>query len=455
MTRLPHPITRGQSAGAPADPEAPLPWDGLLICMAAMLLVSVARLHSLVPGLDMIRPALLLSGLSLLLYFTRPSPLRALKYLKHPFAYLMLFIAIWALLGVPVALFKSNSLKFLLEEFFRTGVMVILLAACVRSLHDVRRLLMTLAIGGMVFSLFAALPAGFNAVSAGGYDPNDSSMFIVLTMPLTAYFLIREPRLMLKLVFAAALVVCTIAVVRTGSRGGFLALVAIAGYTIFFFQGIKPIFRLGTVGMLALVLALAGSQEFWDKMESINDPTDYNYTDPLGRKAVWARAREYMVQNPVFGVGINNFSTAEGVHPYAVARKEAGYGWKWSVAHSIWYQTGAELGFPGLAAFAGIFLAGAYYLRRMARRVRATPGSPQHQEAAGLASALIGSMVAIAVAGTFLSLAYSSMVWAVFGLILGLLKVMRFRSTGNASWQPAAAVRRVRRTAFPAHAGLR
>jgi O-antigen ligase len=169
-------------------------------------------------------------------------------------------------------------------------------------------------------------------------------MFIVLTMPLTAYFLIRDRRPAMKLVFAAGLLICTVAMVRTDSRGGFVALVAVGAYMLFFFHGIKPAFRLLSVAAIAGVLALSATTQFWDRMQSINDPDDYNYTSPTGRKAIWSRARGYMVENPVLGLGINNFAAAEGRSDIASGRAERDRGFKWSVAHSIWYTVGAELG---------------------------------------------------------------------------------------------------------------
>jgi putative inorganic carbon (hco3(-)) transporter len=427
-------------AAPPVDPARPQPWDALLICMAAFVLVSIARTHSFVPGMNAIRPGLLLAGLSLVLYFAQSDRARALGHLKHPLSALMLFIVVWATVGAPFALVIGRSVSFLLDNLFRTGVFVILLAACVRDLHDVRRLLMTMSVGGMIYALFAALPAVVRSgVGAGGYDPNDSAMFIALTIPITVYFLIRERRLAFRLLFAVALLVCTVAMVRTDSRGGFLALAAVIVYTVFFFQGIKPVFRAATAGVIALVLAFAATGDFWDRMRSINDPEDYNYTADSGRKAIWARARGYMRANPVLGIGIANFPAAEGRSDIAMGRAEEGRGFKWSVAHSIWYTVGPELGFPGLAAFVGMFLTAALYLRRIGRLARASPYVAWLQDAGGMAAALLGSLVAIAVAGTFLSMAYHPMVWGVFALVLGLLKALRFQGVDvSRGWKPSA-----------------
>jgi O-antigen ligase len=413
-------------AGAQPAWLAPQPWDALLICLAVYILIAMARVHAFIPGMAAIRPGLIIAGVSIVLALGKLSGTRGFEHLRHPYGMLMLFFVAWAAIGAPFAFVLGRSVSFLLDHFFRTGVLVLLLALSVRNFHDVRRLAMILAMGGMVFAYFAALPAAFRRVGGGGYDPNDSAMFMVLTLPLIVHFLMRERRLALKILLGLAVVLCVVGVVRTGSRGGFLAFGVVLCYMIFFFNGVKPILRVLTVGGVAGVMAFAAGAEYWDTMRSITDPDDYNYTSTTGRKAIWARARGYMLENPIMGAGINNFVSMEGRSDAAMSRADSGRGFKWSAPHSHWYQVGVELGFPGLFAFAGLFVGGAVYLRRMMRYARRVPHDPLLTEASGLASALIGSLLGVAVAGSFLSNAYGPMTWGLFGLVLGFLKVMRF-----------------------------
>jgi putative inorganic carbon (hco3(-)) transporter len=278
----------------------------------------------------------------------------------------------------------------------------------------------------MVFSVFAALPAGFRNVGGGGYDPNDSAMFIASAFPLIMYFMIQERRFVMKVLFALAMVVCVVAIIRTGSRGGFLGFAAVIGYIVFFFRGVKPLFRFATVLGVVGVMAVSAGSEYWETMETINDADDYNQTSLTGRKAIWERARGYVRENPVFGVGVQNFSFAESRHPVIAESIERGRGFKYSAAHSMWYQVATETGLPGFAGFAGLFLMSIFYLRRISAWARALPENRTLQESAGLASALIGSLVAAMVAGSFLSNAYWAMVWGLFALVIGLMKVLRF-----------------------------
>jgi O-antigen ligase len=427
------------------------------VCMAAFLLVSVARIHTLLPGLDGLRPGLLLAGVAVLLYLTNGHARRSLKHLKHPLAASMSFLVLWAGIGSTTALYITNSVETLIGSFLSTLILTLLLAACVRSSDDVRRLLMTLAVGGIVFSLMVALPAvDRSGVRAGGYDPNYSAMFIVLTMPLILYFLIAERRAAFKVLFAIGLVVCTIGMIRSDSRGGFLALVAVVGYSLIFMRGVKPSWRIATVAAAVAVIGFTASDGYWERMRSINDPDDYNYHSPTGRKAIWERARGYIAENPWFGVGISNFSVAEGRHPMIVASIESGRGFKYSDSHSVWYKTATELGIPGFIAYVMMFIIAFWHLRRIVMRARASPKDRLAKQNAGVASALIGSLIAVAVAGTFLSNAYSAMIWALFGLSLGLFKVSRWESGSESTvrQQPLLQSRWRRCVERPANSGV-
>ncbi len=431
-------------------------WDALLVCVAAFMLIAMARVHAVVPGIAAIRPAILIGVLCLALYFGSKVRERAIHHLKHPLAWLALGFFFWAALGAPFGLYPGNSVRFIFGNMLRVAILFMLVAAVVRNLHDVRRLLMTLAIGGMVFALFATGGA-FRAVGGGGYDPNDSAMFIASTIPIGVYFALRERRYLYKALFVIGLMLCVVAIVRTGSRGGFLAFAAVTAYILVFFKGVKPVHRLISVVAVVGIMGVAANTQYWDTIRTIQDPNDYNLTSPTGRKAIWERARGYMVQHPVFGVGVMNFSVAEGQHPMIAASIARGRGFKYSAAHSMWYQVGAETGFPGLALFVGVFGLSIFYLRRLIRIAKASPHSSQLQDTAGYASAIIGSILALMVSGTFLSNAYWAMVWGPVALALGLLKVMRFQGIdvvgGKARTRPVTTTGHAPRRAL--HSGWR
>ena len=422
-------------------PSRALPWDLLLIAAAALILISVGRLHSFIPGAGAFRPALLAALLAIPALVLNHRGSRRIELLRSPLGYAMGFIFLWATLGAPFALYQGHAVRSLLEGFYRTGIVVLVIAASVRNVRDVERLLKVFALGAIAFSVLGA-GQGFRVFGGGGYDPNDAALFVVSGLPLVAYFLVRSRTLIGRLLFGFGLLACVSAVVLSGSRGGYIALGAVFAFILVGFKGIKAPVRIGMVAALAGAVAFSATGDFWERLESINDPDDYNLHSPGGRIAVWKRGMEYMAANPLLGVGIGNFPVAESQHPSIRADIAMGIGRKYSSAHSIWVQAGADLGVPGLVALLLVIWFSVRLLWSMDRLpggLRAR-GDPDLKVMSEMGRPLIGVLLAVAVGGTFLSHFYSGTLWMPLALVLGLQKVLklRVREVAFAGRYPAA-----------------
>ena len=108
---------------------------------------------------------------------------------------------------------------------------------------------------------------------------------------------------------------------------------------------------------------------------------------------------------------------ADTVMSIALERQEQGMGFKWSAAHNSFIQIGAELGVLGLALMLFAIKSGVTGLNRMAKRARSLG------EIAGSAQAVQGALIGFCVAGSFVSFAYSSLIYWIFGVAIGILKL--------------------------------
>jgi O-antigen ligase len=424
-------------------PSRALPWDLLLVAAAALILISVGRLHSFIPGAGALRPALLAAVLAVPALILNHRGARQIKLLRTRLGYAMGFIFLWAAIGAPFALYPGYAVRSFLEGFLRTGIIVLVIAASVRNVRDVERLLRVFALGAIAFAMLGT-GQGFRVFGGGGYDPNDAAMFVVSAIPVVVYFLVRSKSVLWKLVFGFGVLTCVSAVVLSGSRGGYLALAAVIAFVLIGFRGIKLPVRAGVVAILAGAVTFSATGDFWERLESINDPDDYNRHSPGGRVNVWKRGIGYMAASPIVGVGLSNFRVAEGQHPSIAQDIADGRGRKYSAAHSIWVQIGADLGVPGLVAFLLMFGMATRLLwttDRLAGGLRAR-GDPDVKAVSEMGRPLIGVLLAVAVAGSFLSHAYMATVWMPFALVLGLQKVLylRNRQVARARVQPAMAV---------------
>ena len=117
---------------------------------------------------------------------------------------------------------------------------------------------------------------------------------------------------------------------------------------------------------------------------------------------------------------------AEGQSDLARANAAEGKGFKWSVAHNSFLETGAELGIPGLLVFIAMLGVTGFSLTRLSPRGRFAPWISRREMA--LAQMLIGALIGFTFAGFFVSAEYFAYLYFMLGLSVGLVKLVRMRA---------------------------
>lgn len=418
---------------APAPPIAAavrspgLPWDLLLLCTAGHILTAVGRVHQLFPVIEVLRPALLTGLLATALYLFDRREIRRPHHLAVPTTKLLVAFLVWMILSVPGALVLGNSVDLVFGNFVKTVLMFLLVAGAVRATRDVERLVFVYLLGATVYAavVITRFDLGAGADWRLGrlyyYDANDLATFLVTAMPFGLYFLHTARRTSVRLLAALALAVLAVGFVYTGSRGGFIALMAVACFIVLRYSAIPLRRRLSASVLLAVVVIATASDQYWEQMGTILSDDDYNRTDETGRMQIWSRGLGYILQHPLLGVGPSNFQTAEGtISPFA-DRQQFGVGVRWSAAHNSYIQVGAELGIPGLGLFVGVIASAFLALGRLRAPGGVSPGPQDRRPQLGqvLTAALLGFVVG----AFFLSLAYSEMLYTLTAFAVGLQKV--------------------------------
>jgi O-antigen ligase len=406
-------------------PASPGHWDLLLVCVGAYVLTAVGRVHQLFPALQALRPAVLAGLLAIGLFATDRSQARRGIRLWCATTRWLLALLFWMALSVPGALVVGSSLDLVVDNFVKTVAMYLVIVGCVRGARDVERLTAVYLLGAVVYAAVVLLRfdvgggEGWRLGRLYYYDANDFATFAVTAMPLALYFLHAPGRASRRALAAAGLGVLVVAFVRSGSRGGFVALVATGAFVLLRYRAVRLRWRLAALALVALALLGTASDTYWRQMGTIVSDTDYNHTEESGRLQIWWRGIGYMLQHPVLGVGPNNFAAAEGtLSPFAF-RQQFGVGVRWNAAHNTFVQVGAELGVVGLALFLALVASAFAALRRAGRadpRVFG-PAAPRAELSQAITAALIG----FAVGAFFLSLAYAEMLYTLcaFAAALG------------------------------------
>lgn len=395
----------------------------LLVYVAGVLVITaVARIHHFIPGLHVIRPISLAMLIGLIAWGAKNTGWRNLKRLDHPLGRIMGFLVIWAILGIPVSVFPGASFNFVKDKVLSTVVLVFLLAVSVRSVSDVLFLIRIYVFGAAIYGLLASDASAFRGLGEGSYDANDAAMYMVGGVPL-ALLCMQVAKGWRKLIYLVLMVPMVQAFSIGGSRGAFLAFAAVLLYSLFFFRGTRVFVRAGLLAVVVAVGIGAGNEYYLQQIKSIgNLGEDYNATEVTGRKGLWTRGVGYMLSNPVTGLGVAAFPFADGNSAAVRTLNDMGIGTTWAAPHSSWVEAGAEMGIPGLVAFVAGFLIPVVGFHRRATRYRKTRDPARLQEAT-VCEGMVAHLLALAVAGTFLTQAWGAFVWVAWAFCLGLMKV--------------------------------
>jgi O-antigen ligase len=400
-------------------------WDLLPVCLAVYIAAAVGRIHEVFPVLMPLKPALVAGALAIGLYLLDRSRQRAARTLRSATTNCLILLVLWSALSVPGALNQGLAFQ-TWTDLARAIVMCFVVAASVRRAADVERLMLvyfvvTVVYVAVVLSRFELGAESWRLGKLYYYDANDLATLIVTAMPCGLYFVLAHRSRLQRVLAGVGLAVLAVGLIRSGSRGGFLAFLAVCAFVLVRVTTIPVRARLAGLVVILVVVFGAASDQYWKQMQTIVRPQDdYNLTSDEGRVRIWERGIGYMSDNPVFGVGAKNFPIAEGTLSPQARLQERGKGVRWGAAHNTYIQAGVELGIPGLVLFLGVLGTAFASLRRTARR--ALWVHPAGDDVSRLAQSLMTALVGFIVGAFFLSLAYTDMLYILVAFALGLAK---------------------------------
>lgn len=331
---------------------------------------------------------------------------------------------------IPLSLYAGLSFKFWREVILQSGGLALIVAMSTRGIEDVRRIAGVFVVCIAFYSVMILRTFGVNLnvrfENLYSYDTNDFAHVVVCALPLAVYFALSSRRLVARGFFWLVTLLYLMILIKSGSRGGFLGLVAVGVSALVAWRAVSFPQRLGALLVAAAFLSVFASGMFLSRIASLgNATTDYNVTDETGRIQAWKRGIGYMADNPILGVGANAFIVAEGtISDLAIRAKAQGQNVKWMAPHNSFVEVGAETGIPGLLLF--LYLAG-YLLRRSYWLGSGSLLGTSTRQAL-LGGAIFLSLVGFYVTAFFLSQAYSSVLYLLAGLLCPLLGATNARS---------------------------
>lgn len=401
--------------------RAPAP-ASLRIVLAIFTLFTVGRFGDVVPFLYVIPIGKICAALSLVLTITSMPRWQLRAATAHTTMKAVGLIGILAVISIPTSVWPGNSFAFLRAGLLPVLVFFFVTAVGLVDRRTLRTVVTVLVLGvGISAAKVLVKPQFLEAgrVLTGSLDPNDTAALLVLTMPL-ALVLAADRAIWRKALFGGLALVMVAALVKTGSRGGVLGLLAVGACTVWFAPPRRRMLFGAAVVAGGFVFAASADQAMRERfLGTFSREENYNFTAREGRLEIWKRGVGLIVSNPIVGVGIDGYEVADGTK---TGKAALGGPTRYTSAHNTLLEIGAELGVFGLGAFLTAFWAagvGAVRVRRQAIAARATQGEAAEREAT-LAAGVVTSFFGVSVAAFFLSFAWMAITYFLLALCIGL-----------------------------------
>lgn len=426
--------------------------DPLRIFLFLLTVITVSRVHSYL-GLGALRPAFVLVVLTGAYAFLNPRALNEGALLRTWPAKVMAALGIMACISVPFGMSIGGSASFILSNYAKVLLYAFLLVVAIRHVRDLYTFVWAYVVSCGVLVFLAAVVVGVSKTRGlMTYDANDLGLVLLVGLPLALAVFQSTDNKFVRYFSGGTVAGTGMAMALSMSRGGFLGLIAVGLGLLVLLKRVSLAKRFAFVALAGVTLVVAAPSGYWDLMGTILRPTeDYNWQTDYGRRQVWTRGIGYMMENPVTGIGIDNFARAEGTvsePAVSIGRNPTGAGKiKWSAAHNSFLQTGAEMGIPGLLLFSSLVFGGMFAMRRLRKRLPPgwARGDPEERFLYHLTLYMPVSLLAFAVTGFFISFAYLDPVYILAAFMAGLYTAIQVKMRGSRGRAGHAPVQRRRR----------
>ncbi|HEY0528021.1 MAG TPA: O-antigen ligase family protein [Gemmatimonadaceae bacterium] len=421
-----------------ADVRLALVRDPLRTALFVLTVLTVSRVHEHYPMLARARPALLLVAASVGYAYLNPRYLTRANVLGLWPMRLVATLGVLACISVPFGLSLGASAMFILDSYVKTLAYAFLIAVSIRSVADLFTFVWAYVVGCGILAFFSIFVFGISREGNSyvtrlnhlyTYDSNDLCVVMMVGLPLTLLLLSVE-RGTKRWVLLTILTGISATIARSGSRGGFLGFLAIGAAGLVLVNSVSSGRRLMVAAAAFIVLVVGAPPGYWKQMGTILSPKeDYNYSDVDGRKAVMNRGFGYMMQYPVFGLGINNFARAECSISPKLANLRVNGPMKCSAPHNSYIEAGSELGFPGFFVWIFLVIGGVFAPLRLRRRLPKSwrRGTEYQRFIFNATSFFSVAMVGFAVTSFFVSFAWMDPVYLMAAFITGLYVATRLQ----------------------------
>ncbi len=324
------------------------PYFGLL----ALLAVYIIQPGELYPILAVLHLERVLALVVIISFFAHGNKLR---FPPLTIYFLMFYGAM--LLSIPLAFWPGNSAQACLQ-FLEIVVFHMLIVSLLTTEERIKQfiVLMVVLTGWLATTSLILYRDGVREVhmnveratglTSSGGDANTLGITLVIAMPLEYLMMRKSQTKWIRLTGLAIFAISAITVLITGSRTSFVAMLVVL--LILIMRNSKNLKFLPLFLVLLPVVWIVLPQQYKARYETMDHlKNDDSYQN---RFLSWEGGVHMFLDNPLTGVGPDNYTTANGEKYWPEAGPK-----RWLNAHSLYFKLLGELGLAGVFTF-GLYL---------------------------------------------------------------------------------------------------
>jgi len=406
-----------------------------MVGLTAFVILSFLRPADMLPVLEVIPLAKIVGGLTLLAIILRYITTRKIVFGNRQMLLLLAFLAT-LFISIPFSYWPSESLAISID-FLKIIIFYFTFVNIIKSLSALRTISLIALVSIIIISIsttlsyFSGNARGASAIGAGLYgDANDVALIMVTAIPLAGFWEMRRSRgrtgTLLKWVTITILIV---GIISTGSRGGFLGMVAVL--FLYLLSGRNKIVGAVVIVLIALPLVFLIPSNITQRYSTIG--TYEEDASAMGRIYSWQAGLHMMTARPLNGVGAGCFEIAFGLDFRPAGFNSA----KWNAPHNTLIQVGGETGLIGMSVFLYLYILCISQLRKL----KPIAESREQTRIEDVKKILITSLIGFGVCAFFLTQAFNFMYYflvastvSLYNLNSGLQKKPIVR-TGNETFE--------------------
>lgn len=360
----------------------------------------------------------------------------------RPFFWI-LFYCLVCLASVTYAVVPATAMPIAIETL-KSGTIAMIIAVILKTKNSFRLAIWTLLVAGIFLGTISLIQFTFGTYDSdyGGYadavlsdiagtgdyrlggpvgDPNYYAQMMLVLVPLALDRLWNERQRLMRVLAAWALGVCSLAVLLTYSRGGFVSLVIVVAAMLFIFHR-GQLRYVVVAAVLAVLLINILPPQFTARIGTLTQllPGGASKTGGVvqdlslrGRTSEALVALQMLADRPILGVGLGNYPLL-----YQEYARRVGLEFRSEVrqAHDLYLEIASETGLLGLFSFM-LLVGGIFKSIWKAQQALFRNGlAPVSNMVAALAFALLGFLIS----ALFLHAVYFRNFWILAGIALAV-----------------------------------